>query len=191
MTAGTKRSTGETSSEHDVRGQEFDPEEAAEAVKEVAKNIRDTSRTVRKTVTTLDESGAIEEIADAARDTTQDIRDTAEDIQRSGVIEDTAGAIEETTKAASETAEMASGASKKFAAKTPKTTRAVRRGAKKIKKQQGRRTVGRQTRRKMTRKEGAKVDHIARKAKRRVKSVPKGLRGKAAVAKRKGKNRRK
>jgi uncharacterized protein YjgD (DUF1641 family) len=88
------------------------PEQTAEAIKNIAKNIREGSYKMREAVKVLRESGAIDELTEAvreatvaARDTVKEISDTAKDMKERGVIRETINAAEETTIAARETAE--------------------------------------------------------------------------------------
>ena len=111
--------------------EEFDSEKAAEAVKDVAKKIRDVSRAVSNTVSTFTESGAITEMAEAsrdaavaARDTTRNVASAAEEIQKSGVINETAKAMDETVSEAAKAASVAKKAPGQFKRSTPKTTTA-------------------------------------------------------------------
>lgn len=86
------------------------PEEVAEAIKAIAKNIRDSSMQVRETVRTLRESGGLTELTEAinmaviaARDTSRDINETAKELQASGMIDNTRSAIEETASTTKDT----------------------------------------------------------------------------------------
>jgi hypothetical protein len=85
-------------------------EEITASIKNVAKNIRESSARTRETVRTLRRSGAIEELTQAfyeaviaTRDTAKEINDASKDLKERGIIEDTVGAIEETTTTALET----------------------------------------------------------------------------------------
>jgi methyl-accepting chemotaxis protein len=86
------------------------PEEVAESIKAIAKNIRDSSMQVRQTVKTLRESGGLQELTEAinmaviaARDTAKDINDTARELQESGMIDQTRSAVEETASTTRDT----------------------------------------------------------------------------------------
>src|ERR671929_97308 len=78
-------------------------EQITASIKNVAKNIRESSARTRETVRTLRRSGAIEELTQAVyeaviatRDTAKEINDTTKDLKESGIVEDAIGAIEET-----------------------------------------------------------------------------------------------
>ena len=86
------------------------PEQTADVIKNLAKNIRETSSKMRQAVRTIRQSGAIDELTEAvreatiaARDTAKEINDTARDLKQRGVIKDTANVIEETTSVARDT----------------------------------------------------------------------------------------
>lgn len=87
------------------------PEQTADAIKNVAKNIRESSYKMREAVKAIRESGAIDELTEAvreatiaARDTAREISDTAKDMRERGVIRETINAAEEVNVAARETA---------------------------------------------------------------------------------------
>ena len=88
------------------------PEQTAEAIKNIAKNIREGSHKMREAVKAIRQSGAIDELTEAvreatiaARDTAKEISDTAKDMKERGVIRETIDAAEETNIAARETAQ--------------------------------------------------------------------------------------
>jgi hypothetical protein len=88
------------------------PEQTAEAIKNIARNIREGSHKMREAVKAIRESGAIDELTEAvreatiaARDTAKEISDTAKDMKERGVIRETIDAAEETNIAARETAQ--------------------------------------------------------------------------------------
>jgi hypothetical protein len=88
------------------------PEETAEAIKNVAKNIRESSYKMREAVRAIRKSGAIDELTEAvreatiaARDTAKEISDTAKDMRERGVIRETINAAEQVNVTARETAE--------------------------------------------------------------------------------------
>ena len=89
-------------------------EQITASIKDIAKNIRESSSRTRDTVRTLRRSGAIEELTQAVyeaviatRDTAKDINDTTKDLKESGIVEDAIGAIEETSMTARETVQTA------------------------------------------------------------------------------------
>src|SRR6476660_2451073 len=116
------------------------PQQTAETIKKIARNIRDASARMRETVKTLRQSGAIDELTQAvheatiaARDTTREISDTAKDLKERGVIKDTASAVEETTIAARETAQVLKESARETAESAPMTADTVKEAASKIK----------------------------------------------------------
>ena len=95
-----------------TRIRDMTPEQTAEAIKSVAKNIRETSYKMREAVRAIRQSGAIDELTEAvreatiaARDTAKEISDTARDMRERGIIRETIDAVEETNIAARETAQ--------------------------------------------------------------------------------------
>jgi methyl-accepting chemotaxis protein len=94
------------------RIRDMTPEETAEAIKNVAKNIREGSYKMREAVRAIRQSGAIDELTEAvreatiaARDTAKEISETARDMRERGIIKETINAAEETNIAARETAQ--------------------------------------------------------------------------------------
>ncbi len=86
---------------------EMTPEEMAEGVKNVARNITEYSIKVREIVKAMRQTGAMVQLTEAfreavitSRDTAKAINDTATELQRSGVIRETASAIMETAESA-------------------------------------------------------------------------------------------
>jgi uncharacterized protein YjgD (DUF1641 family) len=130
--------TASTNTKASIR--EMTPEQTAETIKKIARNIRDASARMRETVKTLRQSGAIDELTQAvheatiaARDTTREISDTAKDLKERGVIKDTASAVEETTIAARETAQVLKESARETAESAPVTADTVKEAASKIK----------------------------------------------------------
>ena len=119
-----------TTNNNDVR--EMTPQQTAEAIKNIAKRIREESSKMRETVRVIRQSGAIEELTDAvheaamaARDSAREINEVATDLKQRGVIKDTLSAAEETGIAAREAAQsMKDTVSKKpsITAKSEETT---------------------------------------------------------------------
>jgi signal transduction histidine kinase len=90
---------------------------AAESTKNVARDIRESSSTMKQLIHTLVRTGAFEEIARTILETTIAIRDTAneineivKDVKERGTIKDTASAVVETTNATRNTIEIAKAA---------------------------------------------------------------------------------
>jgi hypothetical protein len=88
------------------------PEQTAEAIKNIARNIRESSYKMREAVRAIRQSGAIDELSEAvkeatiaARDTAKEISDAAKDMKERGVIRETISAAEEVNIAARETAQ--------------------------------------------------------------------------------------
>lgn len=88
------------------------PEQTAEAIKNIAKRIREESTKMREAVKVIRQSGAIEELTEAvreatvaARDSAREINEVANDLKQRGVIRETLNAAEETGAAARETAQ--------------------------------------------------------------------------------------
>jgi len=88
------------------------PEQTAEAIKNIARNIRESSYKMREAVRAIRQSGAIDELSEAvkeatiaARDTAKEISDAAKDMRERGVIRETISAAEEVNIAARETAQ--------------------------------------------------------------------------------------
>ena len=108
--ANTNTDTTDTTRRTRIR--DMTPEQTAEAIKNVAKNIRETSYKMREAVKAIRQSGAIDELTEAvreatiaARDTAKEISDTARDMRERGIIRETIDAAEETNVAARETAQ--------------------------------------------------------------------------------------
>lgn len=90
---------------------EMTPEQTAEAIKNIAKRIREESTKMRETVKIIRQSGAIEELTEAvreatmaARDSAKEINEVANDLKQRGVIRETINAAEETGASARDTA---------------------------------------------------------------------------------------
>jgi hypothetical protein len=90
---------------------EMTPEQTAEAIKNIAKRIREESTKMRETVKIIRQSGAIEELTEAvreatmaARDSAKEINQVANDLKQRGVIRETINAAEETGASARDTA---------------------------------------------------------------------------------------
>ena len=88
------------------------PEQTADAIKNIARNIRESSYKMREDIKAIRQSGAIDELTEAvreatiaARDTAVEISDTAKDMRERGVIRETIIAAEEVNVAARETAQ--------------------------------------------------------------------------------------
>ena len=91
---------------------EMTPEQTAEAIRNIARRIREESAKMRDTVKIIRQSGAIEELTEAVREATLAARDSAKEIngvaselKQRGVIRDTINAGEEITASARETAQ--------------------------------------------------------------------------------------
>jgi len=91
---------------------EMTPEQTAEAIKNIARRIREESTKMRETVKIIRQSGAIEELTEAvreamvaARDSAKEINEVANDLKKRGVIKETLSAAEETGATARDTAQ--------------------------------------------------------------------------------------
>ncbi len=116
------------------------PEKTAEAIKNIAKSIREASIKMRDTVKTLRESGAIEEITQAiyeatvaARETAKELNNVAKELTDRGIIRDTAAAVEQTSMAARETVEIVRDTARQTVEVVPQTREAVNDAANKLK----------------------------------------------------------
>ncbi|MGC1933024.1 MAG: hypothetical protein WA667_28955 [Candidatus Nitrosopolaris sp.] len=112
-------SSSSSSNDNSVRIHDYSntSDKAAESIKNVAKDIHESSSTVRELILTLLRSGAIEEIAlaiheatTAIRDTANEINDTVKDLKQRGIIKDTVSAVEETTNVTRDTLQIAKNA---------------------------------------------------------------------------------
>jgi hypothetical protein len=106
----TSKNTGNTSTASSIR--EMTPEQTADAIKNIAKRIREESAKMRESVKVIRQSGAIEELTDAvreaamaARDSAREINEVATELKQRGVINDTINAAEETGNTAREVAQ--------------------------------------------------------------------------------------
>ena len=111
--------------------------ELADRIKQIARNIRESSLQVRNTVKVLRESGAIDELAGAiqtaafaARDTANEVSKVASDLRESGVIKETSMAIEDTTSAMVRTAETVKDTSAEIKQAMPKTISKIQQASK-------------------------------------------------------------
>jgi hypothetical protein len=64
-----------------ARIRDMTPEQTAEAIKNFAKNIRETSYKMREAVRAIRQSGAIDELTEAVREATIAARDTAQTVR--------------------------------------------------------------------------------------------------------------
>ncbi|HZB73150.1 MAG TPA: hypothetical protein VE378_00260 [Nitrososphaeraceae archaeon] len=88
------------------------PEQTADAIKNVAKNLRESSYKMREAVRAIRKSGAIDELTEAvreatlaARDTVKEVNDVAKEMKERGVIQETIVAAEDLNATARETAQ--------------------------------------------------------------------------------------
>jgi hypothetical protein len=147
------------------------PEQVADKIKKIAKNIREVSSTTRDTVKKFHDSGAIldigeavQEAATAGRDTAAEIRDTAKEIRDSHVAADTASAVEQTAKIAGETVEVVEDTTKQVPMAAPKTTSTVIKGT--IKAHRAAKPALRQVERKVKKTSGKAKDETRKLAKK-------------------------
>ena len=101
-------SSSSSSNDNSVRIRDYSStsDHVAESLKNAAKDIHESSFSVRELILTLLRSGAIEEIAlaiheatTAIRDTANEINNTVNDLKQRGIIKDSASSIKETTNA--------------------------------------------------------------------------------------------
>src|SRR5919108_5887780 len=128
-------SSSSSSNDNSVRIHDYSntSDQAAESIKNVAKDIHESSSTVGELILTLIRSGAIEEMAraiheatTAIRDTANEINDTVKDLKERGIIKGTASAVEETTNAARETIQVAKDATIEAVATAPTTAKILK-----------------------------------------------------------------
>lgn len=91
---------------------EMTPEQTAEAIRNIARRIREESTKMKESVKVIRQSGAIEELTEAvkeatlaARDSAREINGVASELKRRGVIRETIDAGEEIGATARETAQ--------------------------------------------------------------------------------------
>ena len=115
-------------------------DQAAESIKNVAKDIRESSSTLNGLILTLLRSGTIGELAraihettTAIRDTANEINDTVKDLKERGIIKDTANAIKETTNNARETIQVTKDATREAVETAPATTKTLKEVSEKVK----------------------------------------------------------
>jgi hypothetical protein len=95
---------------------EMTPEEVAENVRKVAKDVKDASVKLRMVVKALRESGALNETAEAIREavltsryTAKEIGETAKEMESKGLFKEVAGAAIETKESAKNTLQLMKG----------------------------------------------------------------------------------
>ena len=115
--------------------QSYNAENTAQAIKDIARRIREESAKVKETVRIIRESGAIEELTDAikeaslvARDTSKEISNAATELKERGVIRDTAVAVETTARTAKETGQTINEMSRQAKDSAPEISSGVGRG---------------------------------------------------------------
>jgi hypothetical protein len=107
----TEKNSSTSASARITSLKDMTPEQTADAIKNIARNIRESSYKMREAIKAIRQSGAIDELTEAvreatiaARDTAVEISDTAKDMRERGVIRETIIAAEEVNVAARETA---------------------------------------------------------------------------------------
>ncbi|MDQ3971812.1 MAG: hypothetical protein M3219_00070 [Thermoproteota archaeon] len=108
----TEKSSSPSATARITSLKDMTPEQTADAIKNIARNIRESSYKMREAIKAIRQSGAIDELTEAvreatiaARDTAVEISDTAKDMRERGVIRETIIAAEEVNAAARETAQ--------------------------------------------------------------------------------------
>lgn len=93
-----------------VTGNSTSALEAAENIRKIAQNVRDSSIKFRDIVKSMRETGTLKEISEAARDAVvasrdaaRDISESAKELRESGVMDETAKAVRETEQIARDT----------------------------------------------------------------------------------------
>lgn len=96
---------------------EMTPEELAENVKKVAKDVKDASVRLRMVVKALKETGALNDTAEAIREavltsryTAKQISEAAKEMESKGLFKETAGAVIETKEYTKDTLQLMKGA---------------------------------------------------------------------------------
>jgi hypothetical protein len=109
----TEKNSSTSASARITSLKDMTPEQTADAIKNIARNIRESSYKMREAIKAIRQSGAIDELTEAvreatiaARDTAIEISDTAKDMRERGVIRETIIAAEEVNVAARETAQI-------------------------------------------------------------------------------------
>ena len=115
--------------------QGYNAEQTAQAIKDIARRIREESAKVKETVRIIRESGAIEELTEAikeaslaARDTSREISAAATELKERGVIRDTAVAVETTARTAKETGQTINDMSRQAKDAAPEVASGLGRG---------------------------------------------------------------
>ena len=108
----TEKNSSTSASARITSLKDMTPEQTADAIKNIARNIRESSYKMREAIKAIRQSGAIDELTEAvreatiaARDTAVEISDTAKEMRERGVIRETIIAAEEVNLAARETAQ--------------------------------------------------------------------------------------
>ena|SRR5437867_5142035 len=115
--------------------QSYNAEETAQAIKDIARRIRQESAKMRETVRIIRQSGAIDELTEAvkeasiaARDTSKEISDVARELKDRGMIRDTAVAVEATAQTAKETGQTISDMSQQAKDAAPEISSGLSKG---------------------------------------------------------------
>jgi len=115
-------------------------DQAAESIKNVAKDMRNSSSSIRELILTFIRSGTIEEMVrtiiettTAIRDTANEINDTIKDLKEREIIRDTARAVEETTSSALDTIKTVKDTTREVADTTPTTAKILKEAKERVK----------------------------------------------------------
>jgi gas vesicle protein len=115
-------------------------DQAAESIKNVSKDIRESSSSLRELILTLIRSGAMEEMVrtiiettTAIRDTANEINDAIKDLKEREIIRDTARAVEGTTSSARDTIKTAKDTTREVADTTPTTAKMLKEAIERVK----------------------------------------------------------
>jgi methyl-accepting chemotaxis protein len=111
-----------------------------DTIRDVAKNMRETSARIRDVVQAIHQSGAIDELVTAvheaviaARDTTKEINETAKELKERGVVKETATNVEETFVVAHEIGQSVKHTAQQIGESTPLTSETLREATTKVK----------------------------------------------------------
>jgi hypothetical protein len=118
-----------------------DAQQTVEAIRNIARRIREESTRMRELVVAIHQSGAVEELVDSFReaslatlDTAKEINDAAHALRDRGAIRETAVAIDETAKAAQQTGETLRVAAREVGEAAPVTSETVRKTGRKLRR---------------------------------------------------------
>ena len=140
----TENNTSTVNTSRPTSIKDMTPEQTAQAIKNIARNIRESSHKMREAVRAIHQSGAIDELTEAvreatiaARDTAKEINDVARDMKERGVIQETIVAAEEVNIAARDTAQTVRETVAKKPSVGPESSNVTERAAARSKTKEG------------------------------------------------------